>query len=119
MRKVAQPGPASISTPEGATARNAVFSPNQMSADVLVGSQPARAVLNQNFADGWTTNAGAIERDPDSGRPSVVLPAGYSGTVVFTYRTPGLWLGISISLIAVIASMFVWRAASARGNAEP
>ena len=120
MKKVAQPGPATIvlagvsaGVANAATLTDAAFSPNRISATATVGPQPARVVLNQNFAEGWTSNLGAVDRDPDSGRPSVVLPAGYTGTVAFSYTTPGLWLGLIIFAVAVAVSIWVWRFAAA------
>ena len=108
MKKVAQPGPAHIIAGEGVTVAEATFSPNSLSAVATVGAAPARVVLNQNFADGWTSNAGIVDRDPDSGRPSMVLPAGYTGTVVFSYTTPGLWLGLIVWVLAVSLSVWAW-----------
>jgi uncharacterized membrane protein YfhO len=82
---------------------------------VVVGHDPARVVLNQNFAAGWATSVGPVVRDPDSGRPSVVLPAGYAGPVSFTFVPPGLWIGLVICAVAVALSIVVWRAAATPG----
>jgi hypothetical protein len=81
---------------------------------VVVGREPARVVLNQNFAAGWTTSVGPAVRDPASRRPSVVLPAGYAGPIAFTFVPPGLWVGMAICAIAVALSIVVWRRAEAR-----
>jgi hypothetical protein len=76
---------------------------------VQVGREPARVVLNQNFASGWSSNAGPVEPDPASRQPSVVLPAGYSGTVAFTFVTPGLWWGLGIGVLAAGLAVGLYR----------
>jgi hypothetical protein len=85
------------------------FSPNRVEAGVAVGSDPSRVFLNQNFADGWRSTAGPVERDPVSGKPSVVLPAGYADTVVFTFRPPGLSIGLLLAALAIAASVLTRR----------
>jgi hypothetical protein len=111
LKKVAVPGSPLVQG-EGAVAPlGATFSPNQIAAGVVVGRAPVRLVLNQNLADGWSSNVGLVERDPGSGRPSTVLPAGYSGTVAFSFVPPGLWTGLAVWVLAVALSALVWRRA--------
>ena len=114
VNQVARPGPVAIVGDGEITITEQTFSPNRIAARVVVGHDPARAVLNQNLAAGWSSNAGAVERDPASGRPSVALPAGYSGTVAFSFVPPGIWLGFAISLLAIAGSLFM--AARQRGT---
>ena len=109
VKKVAVPGPVEIRGEGAVTLSPTTFSPNRVAATAVVGRDPARAVLNQNFAQGWSSSAGAVERDPSSGQPSVVLPAGYSGTIAFTFVPPGLWLGLAVSIAAIALSIVVWR----------
>jgi hypothetical protein len=110
LRKVAALGPVVIAGVGDATFFDSSFSPNRMSASVQVGPAPVRAVLNQNFGDGWSSNVGPVEHDPASGRPSVMLPAGYSGLVTFTFVPPGLWMGLAIFVIAIALSVhYRWR----------
>jgi hypothetical protein len=109
VRKVAWPGPMAIRGEGDVTISGSTFSPNRVAATVVVGRDPARVVLNQNFAEGWSTNAGPVERDPTSRQPSVMLPAGYAGPVAFTFVPPGLWMGLTICVIAVGISIVLWK----------
>jgi hypothetical protein len=109
VKKVARTGPTAIEAPERVTLTAHAFSPNRIAARAAVGPEPARLVLNQNFAAGWSVNAGRLERDPGSGRPATVLPAGFNGEVAFSYAPPGLAAGVTIWLVAIAGSVVVWR----------
>jgi hypothetical protein len=111
VRKVAVPGPAVIRGEGEIMLSGATFSPNRVEAMVVVGRDPVRAVLNQNFAQGWSSSIGPAERDPSSGQPSVVLPAGYAGPIAFTFVPPGLWMGWTVWVVAIALSIVVWRRA--------
>jgi hypothetical protein len=93
------------------TFSEASFSPNRVAASVVAGREPVRVVLNQNFSDGWSSNIGPVERDPASGRPSTVLPAGYAGTVAFSFVPRGLSMGMVVWALAVALSVLAWRRA--------
>jgi hypothetical protein len=108
-RIVAYPGPVAISGQGDVAVAESTFSPNRVTATVTVGRDPARVVLNQNFAEGWSTNVGAAERDPTSRLPSVVLPPGYNGPIAFTFVPPGLWAGLVIWVVAVGVSIALWK----------
>jgi hypothetical protein len=103
VRTRALPGPAQL-TATGATLSDQTFSPNRVTAHADVGGDAARVVLNQNFADGWSSEAGPVEPDPATGRPSVVLPAGYTGRIAFTFVPPGLGIGLVLWLLALTTS---------------
>ncbi len=111
-RVVAYPGPVAISGQGGVTVSESTFSPNRVTASVTVGPAPARVVLNQNLAEGWSTNLGAVERDPKTLLPSVMLPAGYAGPVTFTFVPPGLRAGLTIWVIAIGISFIILRSGS-------
>ena len=117
VAQTAQPGPVAIQGVGNVTFFRRTFSPNRVEAWVVVGHDPARVVLNQNFAAGWATSVGPVVRDPVSNRPSVVLPSGYAGRVAFTFVPPGLWIGLVICAVAVALSLVVWRAAATPGPA--
>ena len=116
LKKVAALGPAGLHAEGEVTLADSTFSPNRVAANISVGSQPARVVLNQNFADGWSTNLGPVERDPERGRPSIVVPAGYTGAVVFSFTPPGFWTGLMIWVLAAAVSVVVWRRAGQPRN---
>ena len=109
VKRIAKPGPATIVGDAGAAVSDATFSPNRVAARVKSAGDGARVVLNENFEQGWTTNAGAIERDPLSGRPSAVLAAGIDGLVNFSFAPPGFNAGVGIWLVAVAVAILVWR----------
>jgi hypothetical protein len=113
VSRVAQTGPMAIRGEGDVTIINQTFSPNVVTARVVVGSEPARVILNENFAPGWTSNAGPVRAAPPSRQPTIVLPARYSDIVAFSYFPPGLWIGLGILLVAVGVSVMMWRAPSA------
>ncbi len=118
LTQVAEPDPLAIQGEGRATFFRPTFSPNRVAAIVVVGRDPVRVVLNQNFAAGWTTNVGPVEHDPFSKRPSVVLPADYAGPIAFTFFSPGLWIGLVICAIAVSLSVVIWRASAPPGRTK-
>jgi hypothetical protein len=120
VRRVAQPGPMAISGEGDVTITDQTFSPNRVTARVVVGRDPARVILNENFAAGWTSNAGPVEAAPPTRRPSVALPAGYSDIIEFSYVPPGLWVGLTILLLAAGVSVVAWtRSKRSDGGSRP
>jgi hypothetical protein len=85
------------------------FSPNRVDFSVSGGREPFRVRMNQNFAMGWRSDAGAVEPDPETGQLSVVLGPGKTGTFSFVFVPPGLFLGCGLGLVAIGASAFGWR----------
>jgi len=106
VRGTAADGPMAIVSRGNVALSDQTFSPNRVAATAVVGSAPARVVLNENFADGWSSNAGPVEPDTAGGRPSVLLPAGYNGAIVFSFFPPGLWIGLAICGIGLLVSIF-------------
>jgi hypothetical protein len=80
------------------------FSPNRVEFAVANGSEPARVILNENFAAGWTSDAGTVVPDPQSGKPSVTLTPGQAGTFAFSFRPPGLILGALVGALGAAIS---------------
>ena len=109
VKRIARPGPETISGGTGATISQAAFSPNRVTAHAATGADRALVVLNENFLDGWSASVGSIERDPDSGRPSTTLAGGFDGPVTFSFTPPGFFVGMAIAFFAVVASIIVWR----------
>jgi hypothetical protein len=109
---VAGIGPAVLRADGDAAISDQTFSPNRVSAAVTAGPQPGRLVLNQNFASGWSASLGDVERDPRTGQPSVVVPAGFAGSIELRFVPPGLWLGLAVCAAGVAVSVILWRRAA-------
>lgn len=109
VSSVAQPGPMAISGDGDVTITDQTFSPNRVMARVVVGREPARVILNENFASGWTSTAGRVRAVLPTRQPSVELPVGYSDIAAFSYVPPGLGIGLAILAVAVGVSVVVWR----------
>jgi hypothetical protein len=108
-KRIAQPGSETLQTEGDASLSAQVFTPNRVSAQAVVGASPARVTLNENFADGWSTNVGLLEPDPDRRLPSVVLPAGFTGEVAFSFAPRGLAAGLALFALAIATSAVIWR----------
>ena len=93
----------------GAGVSNIRFTPNRVEFDVAGGPAASRVYVNQNFAHGWTSNAGAVVREPGTDRLSIALAPGQSGHFVLAFVPPGLWMGTVISAIALAISIAAWR----------
>ena len=89
------------------------FSPNVMTFSVKPGSADARVLLNQNYAPGWSSDAGDIEPPARTELGSVTIPGAASGRNAFTFRPPGLVAGLIIFNAALIATLLAWRRGSA------
>jgi hypothetical protein len=85
------------------------FSPNRIDFSVVGGREPSRVRLNQNFAEGWKSDAAVLEPDPATGQPSVVLHPGESGRFAFVFVPQGLFLGCGLALVAIAVSAYGWR----------
>lgn len=85
------------------------FSPNELTFSVEEGAADARVVLNQNWAPGWTSTAGAITPPRPTELGSVTVPAGQGGRHSFGFRPPLLIMGLAIFDIALIVTLLLWR----------
>jgi hypothetical protein len=97
---------------EGARVAELDFSPNVLTFSVTDGSADARVILNQNYAPGWTTDAGATAPPRPTELASVTIPKGVSGRYSFMFRPPRLVAGLAIFDIALIATLVLWRSRS-------
>ena len=84
------------------------FSPNQVDFSVTGGRTPSRVRLNQNYAPGWSSDAGVVQPDPETGQPSVVLRPGQTGAYSFLFTAPGLLVGYALALLGLGAAMYAW-----------
>lgn len=89
------------------------FTPNRMSVTAST-SASARVFLNQNYITGWHATAGKFGIDPATGQGMTTLPAGFSGTVTFYYRPPGLITGVIIFLFGLTGTVIRQKAKSRR-----
>jgi hypothetical protein len=85
------------------------FTPNSVQFSAIGGGDRTRVFLNQNYAEGWRSNAGPVRLDPQAGgRMYVELAPGQTGRFAFSFVPPGLTAGIVVLILAVAASAFAW-----------
>ena len=74
------------------------------------GNEPAKVLLNYNWAPGWSSTAGPIELigAPDK-LATVTIPPGMTGRYAFSFTPPGLYAGMAVCAIALLASALLWR----------
>ena len=84
------------------------FSPNQVDFSVTGGRTASRVRLNQNYAPGWSSDAGVVQPDPETGQPSVVLRPGQTGTYSFLFTAPGLLVGYALALLGLGVAAYAW-----------
>ncbi len=106
--RTSNPTQALLSTEDGTKPVTAAFTPNRVDFTLVGGPDPARLALNYNWAEGWTSTAGAIDHDPDR-IASVPLPPGKTGRFSFSFVPPGLWAGTAACLAALSLSWIAWR----------
>jgi hypothetical protein len=113
LRQVADADHPLVSGDAGMKTFSTRFSPNRVEFAVANGNEPARVILNENFAAGWSSDAGTVVPDPQSGKPSVMLTPGQAGTFTFSFRPPGLILGtlvgaLSVGMSFVLVGRYRW-----------
>ena len=86
----------------GATVSNVSFTPNRVEFAVIAGREPARVHFNQNFARGWVTTAGTLTPAGGQGM-EVALEPGQAGHYAFTFTPPGLYAGLALALLSLVA----------------
>jgi hypothetical protein len=85
------------------------FSPNRIEFNVFGGPEPAKLVLNQNWAPGWTSTTGPVEPGGKGRMPSVAIAPGQTGRYALSFTPPWLMTGLLIWLVAVAGSAVLWR----------
>ena len=86
------------------------FSPNRVAFNVFGGPEPAKLLLNYNWAPGWSSTAGPIELIGAPGKlATITIPPGQTGRYEFSFTPPGLISGTVIFAIAVLVSALAWR----------
>lgn len=100
VRTIYDEGDTSVATALDARARVTVVSWNYNSIKVHVDTPlDTTIVLNTNYANGWRVNGGAVR--VVSNRVAADVSAG-SHELIFTYTTPGVFLGVGLSLITLV-----------------
>jgi hypothetical protein len=84
------------------------FRPNRIRFAVLA-RDADRVFMNQRYADGWRTSAGALEIDPASKLAFVRVPPGAAVRVELLFSPPGLVSGLILLLIGLLSSAAIWR----------
>ena len=87
------------------------FSPNRIAFTALTGGDEARVYLNQNYIEGWHSSAGPVRLDPAVGLGYVTLPKAFAGRVTFSFRPPGLYVGLMLFVVGAVLSRSLWRKA--------
>jgi hypothetical protein len=85
------------------------FTPNQLTFNVTVGPTAAVAVLNQNWAPGWTSSAGPIESPPRTELGRTTIPPGQSGRYTFRFVPPGFYAGLVLFGLTMVGGAVLWR----------
>ncbi|MEO7133980.1 MAG: hypothetical protein ABI024_07140, partial [Vicinamibacterales bacterium] len=85
------------------------FSPNRLTFSVTDGPGAAKIALNQNWAPGWTSDAGPIVVGPRTELSTVTVPPRQSGRYSFTFTPPGIYAGTALMTIALVATALAWR----------
>jgi hypothetical protein len=86
------------------------FSPNRIAFNAFGGPEAAKVMLNYNWGPGWSSTAGPIELIGTRGkRAAVTIAPGQTGRYAFSFTPPGLYAGSAVFLLALLASIALWR----------
>jgi hypothetical protein len=110
VHRASDPERALLSVQGTARVSDMTFSPNRVEFNVFGGSDPAKVLLNYNWAPGWSSNAGPVELIGHPGKlATVTIAPGQTGRFSFSFTPPGLYLGVGILTTALLASAWAWR----------
>jgi hypothetical protein len=68
-----------------------------------------RVFLNERYARGWRSDAGAFEIDPQTGLAFVTVPAGVTGRFTFRFVPPLLGVGLVLLGAGIALALALWR----------
>jgi hypothetical protein len=103
-----QPGKPIVFAEGGARISEIQFRPNRIRFAVLA-REGDRVFMNQRYANGWRSSAGALEIDPASKLGFVRVPPGTAARVELSFSPPGLVSGLILLLIGLLTSAALWR----------
>jgi hypothetical protein len=108
--RASDPDRSLLSVQGTARVSDVTFSPNRVAFNVFGGREPAKLLLNYNWAPGWSSTAGPIELIGAPGKlPTITIPPGQTGRYEFSFTPPGLISGTVIFAIALLVSALAWR----------
>ncbi len=108
--RASDPDRALLTVQGTARVSDVTFSPNRVEFNVFGGPEPAKLLLNSNWAPGWSSTAGPIELIGAPGKlATITIPPGHTGRYEFSFTPPGLIAGSVIFAIAVLVSALAWR----------
>jgi hypothetical protein len=108
--RASDPDRALVSVHGTARISDVTFSPNRVEFNVFGGPEPAKLLLNYNWAPGWSSTVGPIELDGAPGKLArVTILPGQTGRYAFSFTPPGLIAGTIVFAIAVLISVLTWR----------
>ena len=85
------------------------FTPNRVDFTVVGGNESSRISLNQNYATGWRSTAGAFTLESGAVMPGVTLAPGQTGKFSFAFTPDWLWTGTGVLAAALMLSAWGWR----------
>ena len=85
------------------------FTPNQLTFTLEAAPHASTVVLNQNWAPGWTSNAGPIELPKTTELARVNVPPERSGRYTFSFVPPGFYGGLILFGLTLAAGALLWR----------
>ena len=108
--RASDPDRALLSVQGTARVSDVTFSPNRVEFNVFGGPEPAKLLLNYNWAPGWSSTAGPIELIGAPGKlATVTIQPGQTGRYRFSFTPPGLVAGTLVFAIAMLVSALAWR----------
>ncbi len=91
VHRASDPDRALLSVQGTARVSDVTFSPNRVAFNVFGGPEPAKLLLNYNWAPGWSSTAGPIELIGAPGKlATITIPPGQTGRYEFSFTPPGL-----------------------------
>jgi hypothetical protein len=85
------------------------FTPNRVTFNVFGGPEPARLVMNTNWAPGWTSTMGPVEPGGKGKPPAVTIAPGQTGRYELAFVPSGWWIGLGVLIVGAVASALTWR----------